>query len=158
MSDTSVPAAQIISELRKFCQGHKDANGRYSQAKAAKALGVTAAQLSLTLNDRVNVIPARILKKLGYESKVVYVPKGRTAVKKIKVARDSATGRIVSKVKAKKNPKTTTVETVKRAVKPTAEKTVTRKDIVNEKVTIQEKPKTAARETEAVVIDVMARD
>lgn len=116
-----VPAKQIIAELKKFCENPKfKVLGKYSQKRAAKALGVTAAQLSQTINGRNNVIPARILKKLGYQSMLVYVPTGKTATKKTTIARDASTGRVVSKAAAKKNPAGTTTETITRAVKPAA--------------------------------------
>ena len=66
-----IQARTIISELKKFVAEYTNA------AAAAKALGVTPAQLSTTLNKKVNVIPAKILKKLGYEARLVYLPVGK---------------------------------------------------------------------------------
>lgn len=161
-----IDAATILDKLRTFCSDFKKANPKADQKKIAKALGVTPSQLSLTINGKTNVIPARILKKLGYQAVVAYVPAGRTATKKVKVARDSTSGKTVSKAYAKNHPKTTTVETVKVAVKPKPKKTAKkaakrspknaalRKHVVNEAVKID----VAAAGTPATVIDVMARD
>lgn len=58
----------IIKELREFVK-------KFSTNKqAAAALKVTQAQLSTTLRGSVNVIPEKILKKLGYKSQLAYVP------------------------------------------------------------------------------------
>lgn len=58
----------IIKELREFVKKF-DTN-----KQAAAALRVTQAQLSTTLRGTVNVIPEKILKKLGYKSALVYLP------------------------------------------------------------------------------------
>lgn len=58
----------IIKELREFVKKFT------TNKQAAAALKVTQAQLSTTLNGSVNVIPEKILKKLGYKSALVYLP------------------------------------------------------------------------------------
>ncbi|MDQ3038886.1 MAG: hypothetical protein M3R16_03660 [Pseudomonadota bacterium] len=62
-----VPKKEIINELRAIVAGH--VNGK----TAARKLGVTPSVLSLTLNNHYPVIPARILRKLGYKTEIVYV-------------------------------------------------------------------------------------
>lgn len=58
----------IIKELKDFVK-------KYDTNKlAAAALKVTQSQLSTTINGSVNVIPEKILKRLGYKSELVYVP------------------------------------------------------------------------------------
>lgn len=107
----------ILKKLRKFCDKYD------TYTEAATALNVTPSQLSLTLNGKAPVIPARILDKLGYETSLVYVRKGRTAVKRVKVSRSAKTGKVVTAAHAKANPDTTVTETQKRAVTPKAKKT-----------------------------------
>jgi hypothetical protein len=83
---------QIIKQLAEFCAKYPTRN------KAAKALKVTPAQLSQTLNKKNNVIPERILKRLGYRSELVYSsiapkkPNKRAAAKK--VAKKTPTRRV----------------------------------------------------------------
>jgi hypothetical protein len=88
----------VLAALRKFCEGFD------TYALAAKALKVTESQLSQTRNGKKAVIPARILKKLGFAEKIVYVntskkvamPGVSTAAlaKKVarKINRDAVTG------------------------------------------------------------------
>lgn len=75
-------AGDIITSLRKFCKTFETNN------LAAKALKVTPAQLSTTLAGKANVIPEKILKKLGHKSALVYVSTG----KKGKVKREPFAG------------------------------------------------------------------
>jgi ribosomal protein S24E len=63
---TIVTADVIVKQLHDFCLKYP------TRGKAAKALKVTPAQLSQTLNKKNNVIPERILKRLGYKSELVY--------------------------------------------------------------------------------------
>ena len=108
----STPKSTILKELKAFC-------GKYdTYALAAKALKVTAAQLSQTLGNKNNVIPERILKKLGYKSEIAYVKVGGKKAATRKIARDAESGEIVTPEFAAANPKTTVVETVKVVAKP----------------------------------------
>ena len=63
-----IESRTIIKELKTFVGGFD------TSKEAAAALKVTPAQLSSTLNGKVNVIPEKILKKLGYKSALVYLP------------------------------------------------------------------------------------
>lgn len=73
MQNAPVSEAVLMQELRDFC-------ARYDTARlAAKALGVTSSVLSLTLNGKANVIPARVLKKLKYKAVPTYVKTGKPA-------------------------------------------------------------------------------
>lgn len=67
----NVPASRILEELRMFVRKHE------TQGAAAKALKVTPSVLSLTLSNQVNVIPEKILRKLGYVQQIVYVRKSK---------------------------------------------------------------------------------
>lgn len=67
----NVPPSRIIEELRSFVKKHK------TQALAAKALKVTPSVLSLTLSKQTNVIPEKILRKLGYRSETAYFKTGK---------------------------------------------------------------------------------
>lgn len=104
----------ILQKLEEFCDKYP------TFTQAAKALNITSAQLSLTRNRLTNVIPERVLKKLGYASKLVYVPLGgkKPAAPK----------------KAGGTPK------AKSAAKP---KPVRKADTANKKVKITEKPANA---------------
>jgi hypothetical protein len=115
----SLSTDEVLKKIETFCD-------KFTTFKeAALALKVTPSQLSLTMSGKTNVIPEKILRKLGLQSIVAYVPIGKTATKKIKVSRDSATGRTVSKAAAKADPQGTTIETVERAVKPPVERRAT---------------------------------
>lgn len=127
----SISKSHILQDLEKFCRGHK------TFSLAAKALKVTSSQLSTVRSGKSNVIPARILKKLGYKTAMVYYPVGGNAVsspKKVtkiktkpvksskavkpvkrkthKINRSAVTGRAVTKVFADENPDTTILDTV----------------------------------------------
>lgn len=106
----------ILQKLEEFCDKYP------TFTKAAKALNITSAQLSLTRNSRTNVIPERVLKKLGYASKLVYVPlDGKKATPPKKAGGTPK--------KAKSTPKA---------------KPVRKSDIASKKVKIAEKPAQAA--------------
>ena len=145
----------VLKLLKRFCKQYD------TDAKAAKALKVTASQLSRTLSGNTNVIHARILKKLGLQAVTMYAPKGKTATKTVKVNRDAVTGRTVSKAVAKANPKTTVTETQVRAVKPkpAAKKpSAPRTRIVAEHNTQTTEDLVGMIDKGPIVIDVTARD
>lgn len=106
----------ILQKLEEFCDKYP------TFTKAAKALNITSAQLSLTRNSRTNVIPERVLKKLGYASKLVYVPL------------DGKKAAAAAPKKPGGTPK------AKSATKP---KPVRKADTANKKVKITEKPANA---------------
>lgn len=112
-------APALRKKLASFCRGF-DTN-----AQAATRLKVSAAQLSRALSGKAP-LPARLVKRLGYQAVVAYVPLGRTATKTVKVSRDAKTGRTVSKAAAKAHPETTVTETQQRAVKPKRKTDVTK--------------------------------
>ena len=109
-------AAEVRTALVAFCKKHT------IQAKAAKALGVTASQLSLALSSKSDIVTAKIVQKLGYRAVTAYVPRTkkaktgfdpRTVAKKPrKINRDAGTGKLVTKTFAEENPSTTVQETV----------------------------------------------
>lgn len=61
-----VTEAQIRKELMAFCEGFP------SFKLAAANLKITPSQLSLTLRGKVNVIPAKVLKRLKLKAAIVY--------------------------------------------------------------------------------------
>lgn len=61
----------LIAEVRKKVAQFPTA------LKAATRLGITPAQLSRTLNGQVNVIPARLVKAMGYQAVTMYAPTRR---------------------------------------------------------------------------------
>jgi hypothetical protein len=65
----NVLAGYIIEELRKAVAKFD------TQAQAAKSFRVTPSVLSLTLSGQVNVIPEKILTKLGYVAQIAYFKK-----------------------------------------------------------------------------------
>lgn len=75
-----VPRSQIIKELVTFCDKFK------TRKLAAKSLKVTQSALSLTINSKNNVIPERILKRLGYRMELSYVRiAAKAATKEVKM-------------------------------------------------------------------------
>lgn len=98
----------ILKDLRAFCKEFPTA------AQAAAAIKITPAQLSQTLNGKKNVIPERILKKLGYRIANVYVSTAGKKAPTRKIHRSSETGHVVTAEVAKANPATTQTETMKR--------------------------------------------
>lgn len=156
--------AAVRAALREFCDKYKTKDGKSGQGKAAKALGVTAAQLSLTLNGKNNVIPARILKKLGYRAVTVYEQAGSKKAKTAKPLSEhnkafKNAGIAAAKRAAKKAPKkrrSTTPE--QRAGMRQARSGVNKAHIVNETVQVQEKPRSARMPADVTVIDFGAED
>lgn len=97
----TIDRSKIAKELEAFC----DKYDTYSAA--AKALGITLAQLSTARNDESTVIPAKALAKLGYGYTLVYVRKADMPAKKSRPKKPAtkSTKKPASKPRAKKPAK-----------------------------------------------------
>lgn len=109
---------KIAKELEAFC----DKYDTYSAA--AKALGITLAQLSTARNDESTVIPAKALAKLGYGYALVYVRKADMPVKTKRPAKKAAKKPAAKKPapKPKAKPKTVAKPKAKAPAKKAAKK------------------------------------
>lgn len=111
----NVLASYIIEELRKTVAKFD------TQAKAAKAFRVTPSVLSLTLSGQVNVIPEKILTKLGYVAQIAYFKK-RDA--KRASSAPPAAKKVEKAPKAKVTKKVTPKKPAKKVASPKASQVV----------------------------------
>lgn len=110
----TIERSKIAKELEAFC----DKYDTYSAA--AKALGITLAQLSTARNDESTVIPAKALAKLGYGYALVYVRKADMPAKRAKKTTAKPKSKPAAKPKAKKPAPKPVKAKSKPAVKPKA--------------------------------------
>jgi outer membrane biosynthesis protein TonB len=117
----TIERSKIAKELEAFC----DKYDTYSAA--AKALGITLAQLSTARNDESTVIPAKALAKLGYGYALVYVRKADMPAKRPskKAAKKPAAKKPAPKPKSK--PKTAAKPKAKAPAKKAAKKPAKKK-------------------------------
>ena len=112
----NIPASQIAAELKEFCGRHD------SQKDAAKALRVTDSQLSMALSGKSNVIPGKILKKLGYVAALAYFKIGEEP--KAKSKKPTPAPKTTAKKAAAKKAKP-----VAKKAKPAAKKAATKRKV-----------------------------
>lgn len=104
----TIERSKIAKDLEAFCDKYD------TYGAAAKALGITLAQLSTARNDESTVIPAKALAKLGYGYTFVYVRKADMPAKTSKPKK-------AAKKAAKPAPKKTAKPKAKKpAPKPAA--------------------------------------
>ena len=94
----TIERAKIAKELESFCAKYQ------TYGEAAKALGVTLAQLSTARNKPDTVIPAKALAKLGYAYALVYVRKADAQAAKKPAAKKPAAKKVPAKKPAAKKP------------------------------------------------------
>lgn len=121
----TIERSKIAKELEAFCDKYE------TYGAAAKALGITLAQLSTARNDEDTVIPAKALAKLGYGYTSVYVRKADmpTKARKPKRAAKKPTAKKAAKPARKKpaKPKAKAPKAAPKKATKTKTKTKTKK-------------------------------